>query len=158
MKAFLKIITEKTAAVLTAILAVSIFAAAQSKTASGTFTNPLVTSQDSADPWMIYHKGFYYFTATLDPEGGVWLWRSRYLSDLNASEKRKIYDAPKAGLRSKQIWAPELHRFGKRWYLYFAASDGTDENHRIYVLESRNDNPWSEYDYKARVFDESNDG
>lgn len=164
MKISAKITGEKTAAILTVILAVSIFAAAQSKqskqskTANATFTNPLVASRDSADPWMFYYKGFYYFTATLDPEGGVWLWRSRFLSGLDAGEKKKIYDAPKDGLRSKQIWAPELHRLGKRWYLYFTASDGTDENHRIHVLESRADNPWSEYDYKARVFDAGNDG
>ncbi|MBA3785964.1 MAG: glycoside hydrolase family 43 protein [Acidobacteria bacterium] len=161
MKIFAKIIGGKTSAILTLILAVSIFAAGQSKhskTAGRTFTNPLVTSQDSADPWMFYHQGFYYFTATLDPQGGVWLWRSRFLSGLETGEKKKIYDAPKDGLRSKQIWAPELHRLGKRWYLYFTASDGTDENHRIHVLESRSDNPWSEYDYKARVFDVRHDG
>ncbi len=113
MKTFLKTISGKIPTILTLVLAVSIFAAGQSKqskTAGGTFTNPLVTSQDSADPWLFYHKGFYYFTATLDPQGGVWLWRSRFLSGLDAGEKKKIYDAPKDGLRSKQIWAPELER------------------------------------------------
>ncbi len=130
----------------------------QSKTAAATFTNPLLTSQDSADPWMFYHKGFYYLTATFDPEGGVWLRRSKTLAAFETGEKKKIYDAPKTGLRSRQIWAPEIHRIGKRWYLYVTASDGTDENHRIYVFESRRDDPFSEYDFKARVFDPDNDG
>ena len=44
---------------------------------SGTFTNPLVRTRDSADPWMVYHGGHYYFTATLDPDGGIWVWKSR---------------------------------------------------------------------------------
>jgi hypothetical protein len=26
---------------------------------AGTFTNPLVTTRDSADPWMVYHGGHY---------------------------------------------------------------------------------------------------
>ncbi|MEP6900098.1 MAG: glycoside hydrolase family 43 protein [Actinomycetota bacterium] len=160
MKTFLKIITGKIAAALILSLSVSILAAAQSKQskkAGGTFTNPLVTTQDSADPWMFYQDGFYYLTATLDPDGGVWLWRAKTLANFAASEKKKIYEAPKTGLRSRQIWAPEIHHFGQRWYLYFTASDGTDENHRIYAAESRRDDPWSEYDFKARVFDEKND-
>ncbi len=148
----------KIAAVLTVVFAAAVLAAAQTKNAVETFTNPLITAQDSADPWMFYHAGFYYLTATLDPEGGVWLRRSRTLAGFDAGEKKKIYDAPKTGLRSKQIWAPEIHHIGRRWYLYFTASDGADENHRIYVFESRADDPWSEYDFKARVFDKMNDG
>ena len=147
----------KFAAVLIVVFAAAVLTA-QTKKAGGTFTNPLITSQDSADPWMFYHKGFYYLTATLDPEGGVWLRRSKTLAGFDAGEKKKIYDAPQTGLRSKQIWAPEIHHIGKRWYLYFTASDSTDENHRIYVFESRTDDPWSEYDFKARVFDKTNDG
>ena len=141
------------------ILAVSILTSAQAKkTVGGAFTNPLITSRDSADPWMFYHQGFYYLTATFDPEGGVWLWRSKTLSGFETGEKKKIYDAPKKGLRSRQIWAPEIHFLNNRWYLYITASDGIDENHRIYAFESRTDDPWSEYVFKAQVFDKTNDG
>jgi GH43 family beta-xylosidase len=149
--------TRKTAAALVLWCAAAAHLAAQSKPA-GTFANPLISSQDSADPWMFYHRGFYYLTATFDPEGGVWLRRSKTLSGFETGEKKKIYDSPKTGLRSRQIWAPEIHRLGARWSLYVTASDGTDENHRIYVFESRGDDPWSEYDFKARVFDPENDG
>ncbi len=131
---------------------------AQANRSEGTFTNPLVISQDSADPWMFYHEGYYYFTATLDPENGVWLWRSKKLAGIDSGEKKQIYTAPKNGLRSKQIWAPEIHHLNNRWYLYVTASDGIDENHRIYVFESKTDDPWSEYRFKAKVFDKQNDG
>lgn len=142
------------------MIAVTIYAQAQKSSTpeSKTFTNPLVMSQDSADPWMFFHQGFYYFTATLDPSGGIWLWRSRTLSNLEKGEKKKIYQAHASGLRSKQIWAPEIHHLGNRWYVYFTASDGVDENHRIYALESRTNDPWSDYDFKARVYDAENDG
>ena len=86
----------KFAAVLIVIFAAAVLTA-QTKKAGGTFTNPLITSQDSADPWMFYHKGFYYLTATLDPEGGVWLRRSKTLAGFDAGEKKKIYDAPQNG-------------------------------------------------------------
>lgn len=151
---------KKIAAVLMIIFtaSISIWTQNNSETKVAVFTNPLITSQDSADPWMFYHKGFYYFTATLDPQGGIWLWRSRSLSGIDQGEKKKIYQAPPTGLRSKQIWAPEIHRLNNRWYVYFTASDGVDENHRTYVLESRTGDPWGEYDFKARVFDAKNDG
>lgn len=147
-----------TTAIFILIVAANLTAQSKKIKESETFTNPLVVSQDSADPCMFYHRGFYYLTATFDPEGGVWLWRSKTLGGFERAERKKIYDAPKTGLRSRQIWAPEIHRVGTRWYLYFTASDGTDENHRIYVFESRTDDPWSEYDYKAKVFDKETDG
>lgn len=150
---------QKITAIFTFLLIAAIFAGAQKKKEqpSKTFSNPLITVQDSADPWMFYHKGFYYFTATLDPNGGVWLWRAKTLAGLNNAEKKQVYKAPESGLRSKQIWAPELHHFDKRWFFYFTASDGTDENHRMHVLESKSDDPWSDYEYKAKVFDETAD-
>ena len=105
-----------------------------------TFTNPLVRSRDSADPWMVYHEGYYYFTATLDPNGGIWVWKSSRLADLDSSAKVKVH-TPESKQRGKQIWAPELHFINSRWYLYYTASDGVDENHRVYVIESRGRDP-----------------
>src|SRR5687767_1708288 len=90
---------------------------------AGTFTNPLVRSRDAADPWMVYHEGYYYFTATLDANGGIWIWNSRTLANLDSGTKVKVH-TPGAKHRSRQIWAPELHFIQNRWYLYYTASDG----------------------------------
>jgi GH43 family beta-xylosidase len=144
-------------------LAVAIFLAAPLATARGgaakgaTFTNPLIASRDSADPWIVHHDGFYYYTATLDPSGGIWVWKTRRLADLDKGEKVKVH-TPDDPRRSKQIWAPELHLLDGRWYLYYTASDGEDESHRIYVLESRGRDPLGPYTFKARLFDPENDG
>src|SRR5437016_2665035 len=54
-----------------------------------TFTNPL-TAADAADPWIIYHEGFYYFTATLDSEGGLWVWKSPTLTGIDRGSKAKV--------------------------------------------------------------------
>jgi len=124
---------------------------------TATFTNPIVTSRDAADPWMGYHEGYYYFTATLDPSGGIWVWKSRTLAGLDSGAKVKVH-TPDAKERSKQIWAPEFHFVNGRWYLYYTASDGVDENHRLYVLESNGSDPMGPYSFKARVYDAANDG
>ena len=124
---------------------------------AGAFTNPVVGTRDSADPWMVYHGGHYYFTATLDPEGGIWVWRSRTLAGLDSGLKVKVH-TPEARERARQIWAPELHFIGGRWYIYYTASDGADENHRLYVLEGRGRDPLGPYSFKARVYDPAHDG
>jgi len=117
----------------------------------GTFTNPL-TARDAADPWMTFRDGFYYFTATLDPEGGLWVWKSRTLTGIDKGEKVKVWSAPKIGPQSRQIWAPELFFLRGKWYLYYTASDGTDAHHRHYVLESVSaTNPLGAYEDKGRV-------
>ncbi len=112
---------------------------------SDTFANPIVRSQDAPDPWVIRHGGAYYFTATLDPEGGVWVWSAPTLTGLDRGRKVKVWTAPPTGPTSRQIWAPELHRLGGRWYLYFTASDGVDANHRHYVLEAETEDPQGPY-------------
>jgi len=119
--------------------------------AAGTFTNPVV-DQEAGDPWVVRHGGRYYFTATLEPEGGVWVWESPTLTGLGAAPRKvRVWTAPASGPMSRQIWAPELHRLGGRWYLYFTASDGADANHRHYVLAARTDDPLGAYDPPARV-------
>jgi GH43 family beta-xylosidase len=124
---------------------------------SARFSNPLVTSRDSADPWLVHHEGHYYFTATLEPDGGIWVWKSATLAALDSGTKVKVH-TPEVAQRSKQIWAPELHFLEDRWYIYYTASDGVDENHRLYVLESRGRDPLGPYAFKARLFDPANDG
>ena len=65
---------------------------------------------------------------------------------------------PPAGTQySKQLWAPELHFINKKWYLYFAADSGKNENHRLWVLENKSADPLKgKWILKARVNDPSN--
>lgn len=116
-----------------------------------TFTNPIITSQDAGDQFMTFHDGWYYFTATLDPEGGVWVWKSRSLTDIDAGAKARVWDAPASGPQSRQIWAPELYFVDGRWYLYYTASDGVDAHHRHYVLQSTTDNAQGACTDRGRV-------
>lgn len=128
----------------------------QSRTDS-TFSNPIISSRPVPDPSVVYHDGWYYLTATFEASGGIHVWKSKHLTDWSDAKKQRVWTAPDEGPLSQQIWAPELQRLDGRWYVYFTASDGTDENHRHYVLESQGDNALGDYTNRGRVdeaFDE----
>jgi GH43 family beta-xylosidase len=56
-----------------------------------------------------------------------------------------------------QLWAPELHRWGNKWYIYFAADAGDNASHRIYVVENDSDDPIEgAWKFKGQVTDPSN--
>lgn len=132
-------------------------AATVGPSADSTFTNPIITSEPAPDPSVIYHDGWYYLTATFDASGGIHIWKSRHLTDWTNAQTEKVWTAPDDGPMSQQIWAPELQRLNGRWYVYFTASDGLDENHRHYVLESQTEEALGDYDNRGRIdaaFDE----
>jgi GH43 family beta-xylosidase len=117
----------------------------------GTFANPIVATE-AGDPWVVRDGAHYYFTATLEPDGGLWVWESPTLTGLGRTRRRaRVWAAPTSGPTSRQIWAPELHRLRGRWYLYFTASDGVDDHHRHYVLAARSDDPLGAYEPPVRV-------
>ncbi|MGI9244721.1 MAG: sulfatase-like hydrolase/transferase, partial [Verrucomicrobiales bacterium] len=105
------------------------------------FVNPI---GEGADPWV-----------TRDEKAGRYLWclsegnraiaihTSDRLSSLG--KKHIVWRAPDSGPYSHEVWAPELHFLDGRWVIYFAASDGKNENHLGYALQSENDDPLGEY-------------
>ncbi len=102
-----------------------------------TFTNPLLPS--GADPWSIYHDGWYYYTHTTGRN--VTLWKTRSLTDLANATSQVVWNPPPDQPYSKGIWAPELHYLDGRWYIYVAADDGHNRNHRLWVLENTSPDP-----------------
>ncbi len=105
-----------------------------------TFTNPLLPS--GPDPWLIYSGGYYYYTNTLGDR--IALWKTRDLGRLRETRPVTVWRAPASGPGSASIWAPELHRIGHKWYLYYTAADKAhdDDAHRhIFVLENASADP-----------------
>lgn len=118
-----------------------------------TFTNPLLPS--GADPWSIHKDGFYYYTHTL--QDSIVIWKTDNLAELKDAEKKTIFVPPPGTLYSKQIWAPEIHFIDGSWYVYFAADDGNNNNHRMYVLENTSGDPMnSNWVLKGKVGDRTN--
>lgn len=117
-----------------------------------TFTNPIITSTySSPDPWLTYHDGYYYFCKS--ENDGVQVWKSASITGIDKGPKVQVWAAPEAGAYSKEVWAPELHFINSRWYIYVAASDGNNDNHRMYVLEAETDDPQGSYTFKGRIHD-----
>ncbi|GAB3261794.1 glycoside hydrolase family 43 protein [Larkinella harenae] len=102
-----------------------------------TLSNPLLPA--GADPWSIHKDGFYYYTHTTGRN--LTLWKTRSLADLKTAEKKVVWTPPATGMYSKEIWAPELHFIRDKWYLIFAADDGHNRNHRLWVLENDSKDP-----------------
>ncbi|THF72887.1 glycoside hydrolase family 43 protein [Cohnella fermenti] len=116
------------------------------------YVHPLIRHR--ADPWIYRHAdGFYYFTATVPEYDRIELRRAETIELLDGAPPATIWRKKSEGPMSRLIWAPELHRIGGRWYVYFAAAHTTETldgafQHRIYVLENVSDNPlegeWTE--------------
>lgn len=117
-----------------------------------TFNNPLLNS--GADPWSIYKDGFYYYTHTL--QDSIVIWKTKNLADLKTAERKTIFIPPIGTNYSKEIWAPEIHFINNKWYVYFAADDGNNQNHRLYVLENDAKNPFDgKFTLKGKVNDKT---
>lgn len=106
-----------------------------------TFTNPLLMT--GPDPWVIRQGGLYYFTCSSG--GDLRIRATKKMSDLASAKTVTIWKPPHEGAYSREIWAPELHYFKKVWYMYFAADDGNNDHHRIYVLKNTNKDPLSDH-------------
>lgn len=120
--------------------------------AQQTFTNPLLPS--GADPFSFYKDGYYYYTHTTGNR--IVLWKTKSIAELKSAEKITIYTPPPNTAYSKEIWAPEIHFINGKWYAYFAADDGDNNHHRMYVLENPSADPMvGEWIFKGKVADHS---
>lgn len=104
------------------------------------FTNPVLTA--GPDPWIIKHTdNNYYLTHTTG--NSLKLYRTKDPSQIGNAFSSNVWTAPATGMNSRNIWAPELHFVNNKWYFYYAADDGNNTNHRMWVLENSNANPFA---------------
>ena len=147
-------LTEMTALLL---LAAALFAAAPSTRSAATFRNPL--KANGADPWLTYHDGHYYLTATTG--GGIKMRRAETLAGLKTAPDKVVWDDDTPG-RNRNFWATEFHRLDDgtgqmRWYGYYTASGPAEPSHRMFVIESAGDDPTGPYHFKAKLQTDPND-
>ncbi len=108
-------------------------------TGERTFVNPIC---EQADPWMVQDHG-HYLACFADGNTGISIQISEGLTRLGP--KHVVWKAPRSGMASREVWAPELHHLGDHWYVYFAASNGENRNHKLWVLESAGEDPLGPY-------------
>jgi GH43 family beta-xylosidase len=117
-----------------------------------TFTNAIIS--DGADPWAIYSNGYYYLTHTTG--SSVKLRTATRMAGTNgigAVNAVTVFTPPPP--YNKEVWAPELHFLRGKWYIYYAADDGTNANHRMFVAEQLGQT--MSFTYKGRIYDPSTD-
>jgi len=114
------------------------------------FSNPIL--EQGADPWIIKHDGMYYYCCVMSGNR-IGISKSEYLHVINKPES--VWQAPPTGKwNSANVWAPELHFYNGKWYIYYAAGfDGPPYIHqKTGVLESVTNDPFGEYTDKGMVF------
>ncbi len=102
------------------------------KSSSELYDNPFI--KERADPYVVDGKdGYYYFTASYPAYGSVdkgydriILRRSNTVGGLASAEEKTIWKAHSSGILAKHIWAPEMHKIGNSWYIFFAAGASDD--------------------------------
>ncbi len=115
--------------------------------AARTFTNPVVAS--GADPWVIRHEGAYYFCQS--ERGHIKVNRAERLQDIGVDHWQRVWTPPQGTAYSRELWAPELHFLQGKWWIYVAADDGDNANHRMYVLEGSSANPQAPFSMKGKI-------
>lgn len=113
------------------------------------YANPFI--EERADPYIVEgENGYYYFTASYPAYGSVdkgydriVLRCSQSIEGLARAEEKTIWKAHSSGIMAKHIWAPEMHKIGGKWYIFFAAGASSDIwAIRPYVLRCEGDNPY----------------
>jgi GH43 family beta-xylosidase len=119
-----------------------------------TFTNPIVSS--GADPWVTYRQGYYYLTYTTG--ANVAIHRATRLAGTNGIGLAPVTSAfyPPSPY-NQDVWAPELHFLGDKAYLYYAADDGNNADHRMFVAESDLAGPSFSFVLKGKIYDATTD-
>lgn len=116
--------------------------AAESDTETAHFAGMI---SDTPDPFVFEKDGMYYIAFTdgngISVSASREMVFSRFTYNLVKVFNNTMTDIANA---KSEYWAPEIHYFsadevGKDnagWYIYFAADDGNDVNHRMYVLRA----------------------
>lgn len=119
--------------------------------AQRTIANPV--APDGHDPWVIRAEGVYHYCYS--HRGAVWVNTAARIEDAVQFEGRPVWRPAPGMPYSRELWAPELHRLDGRWYIYVAADDGKNENHRMYVLQAETDDPAGDYTIRGKIADPS---
>lgn len=132
------------------LLAMAVNASAQ------TFTNPIF---ELADPFVVYHNGYYYATGTTGWSVGIK--KSRTLEGLKTAGTAHVIRANVDGAPNGAYWASELHRIDGKWYAYFTGDcydDDAGGHHRLFVYENSSDDPTTgTWVNRGKIYDTDND-
>ena len=106
------------------------------------------------DPWVVEHNGKYYYC--FSSGNGVSVGEIASPHQVTDKTARRVYTAPSGTMYSSEYWAPELHYIQGSWYIYVAADDGNNDNHRMYVLKCTSQDPTKNFRMVGQITDPTN--
>lgn len=115
-----------------------------------TFRNPILPA--GQDPSVVFDGALYHLVQS--DEDGIGIRTSPTLTGLGDVKKVVVWRGGQSDSPCCELWAPELVRMDGKWYIYYAADDGRNENHRMYVLES--DRVTGPYTFRGQITDPTN--
>lgn len=121
--------------------------------AGAVFQNPVVAA--GADPWVVRDGDRYLLIQSVADRLVVTRSAPNDLTGIGDGTSTTVWTPPGEGPSCKALWAPELHRVGDRWWIYYAATtcDGNNANHRMFALQSKTDDPTGPYEDRGEVGD-----
>ena len=103
----------------------------------------LLIPAPAQDPHVHFHAGHYYYTES--SPSGIFVRVAKDFRSFGSASRRRVWTPPSRGPVSRNLWAPELHFIDGRHYIYFAADDGDNARHRLWILGALSDNPAGDY-------------
>ncbi|MFD6160893.1 family 43 glycosylhydrolase [Nocardia sp. NPDC060256] len=114
---------------------------------AGTFRGPL---NPGPDPFLTFYAGNYYLSTSQNDS--LQIWTASSLADLAAAEPITVW-VEQDPSRNQDMWAPSFHLIDGHWYFYYTAGDGSNDSHRLYVLQSVDSDPLGPYEFVGQVGD-----
>src|SRR5688500_3106729 len=123
--------------------------------APATYTNPLPTPEQIADPFVFREGDTYYLYGTAARDG-LLVWTS---SDLvNWQPRGHAFKRTDDGWARRDFWAPELFKHRDKYYLHFTANGGDRQKPVRRLVLAEGDSPLGPFrEVKAPWFDASYD-
>ncbi|OGE52505.1 hypothetical protein PENARI_c010G10126 [Penicillium arizonense] len=111
------------------------------------WTNP-IRNPGGSDPFVVYTGGYYYLLSTTWSD--VEIARATTVAGLETATKKVVYTTT-ATSHCCNVWAPEVHYLGGKWYIYYTAGESTDlDGQRLHVLTG-GATPWDTYTYSGQL-------
>ena len=108
-------------------------------------TEPIMQGQD---PQVEFKDGYFYLVQS---DGcNIWLRQSATLGGLATPVANQVILSPGCS----NTWAPEIHWFSDRWYLYYSLGNPDHPNHRVYVAQSQGAAVTGPYTIKGVLFND----
>lgn len=125
-----------------------------------------INAYDGADPFIIEDNGNTYYTYTNNRS--IVIKKIKSFDDTTLLEEKTVYSVGSDSIIDN-IWAPEIHKIGDKWYILSCAlfdkndvpagampeakekKEHTDYYRYGFVLESKTDDIFGEYEFKGRL-------